>query len=469
MKVIKTWGLTTILAIVLQSVMTAGAGAQTQTMTLREVMTEAVANNVNLRALEFETKARSHDTGSARGRFLPSVRANANLTYFDDDLSTRMDLSSITDILGELATIMPESSQEKIAGLSTNQSAIQIRDQLTYKASVTVAQPLTALYAIWFNYDASAQNALAGAEEERAARLRLEMDVVSSYHGVLAAIRMTEAIEAGLRQVTALEERARVMLDSGRIEPNALMLVQVQRAELSKALFAAQKSVAIGKNRLNLMMGRDLATGFDLVFPEELVFAEDVTDELDELLEQAVMTRPDLKAARHSAKSVKARYKAAVGAFLPEVTALFSYEYSGGMGMMQKESQYFGGLGLNWNAWDWGVTYFQTRATKSRERAAHARVEGMTENVRIDVRARMLEGKEAQLAHEVMVSAREQAGENLRIETEGYEAGRTTTADLLSAQTLDVRAASDLIVASMELSKSRYFLRGALGQDLLDK
>lgn len=439
-----------------------------ETLTLRDAMSQAVESNPNLQAAGFETAARVEEKHSVRGRFLPNVRTSANVLYWNDDASSEMNLSAITDILGDMAPMLPPSSQDKLANLQNNQPAIQIRDQLTYKASVTIAQPLIQLYGIYFSHDAAGKLAEAAAQDQRSARLQLELEVARAYYGLIAAIGMTETLTAALRQIDAYELRARTLLDAGRIEANALIQVEVQRAEMSKALFAAQKGVLLGKARLNMLMGRSQDTEFEPETTGETEITGDEAEAFAERLDDSLQGRPDLLAARQTVDAARSWRHAAIASMLPELNAVFTYDYNGGMGAMQPENQYFVGLTLNWSLWEWGASYYQVKAVESRADGAAHRLEALTDQARLEIRSRLLDVDEARRGYKVVVMARGQAAENLRIETARYEAGRATTADLLSAQTIDVRAANDLVLAEMKLRESRLALFVSAGRDLLD-
>lgn len=461
-----------VLAIV--SVGLAALPSRAETVSLREAMRRAVEGNPGLRAVSLEADARASEQRSVRGRFLPSVRAGANVLYWDDEVSSRMNLTAITDVLGEMAPLLPPSTQDSIAGLKDDPPSIHIRDRFTYKASVTIAQPLTRLYGIYFSHAAAGQAARAASHDRKAARLQLEMEVARTYFGLLAALGMQEALDVALKQVEAYRAQAGAFLDAGRIEPNAVTQVEVQAAELTRARFAADKSVALGKARLNMLMGRSQDTVFE---PERMgatgqSAATDLAgDDPGEVLggiDGLVSKRPDVLAAREMAGASRSRRHAAISAMLPEIGAVFTYEHNGGMGAIQPENQYFVGLTLSWNVWEWGASYYQVRASEAREQGAALRLDAQKDQAQLEMRSRALDVDEARRSHEVVVLERRQAAENLAVETARFEAGRATTNDLLRAQSLDVRAASDLVLAEMRVRESRLALRAAAGRDLLD-
>jgi outer membrane protein TolC len=465
------------LAVLVLAIVSGGLAASplhAETLSLREALQRAVEGNPGLRAASLEADARVSEQRSVRGRFLPSVRAGANALYWDDDASSRMNLTAITDILADMAPMLPASTQARLAGLKDDPPTIHLRDRFTYRATVTIAQPLTGLFGIYFNHVAAGQTAQAASHDWKAARLQLQMEVARTYYGLLAAMGMEEALDVALTQIEAYRAQAGAFLEAGRIEPNAVTQVDVQRGELMRALFAAQKGIALGKARLNMLMGRSQDTGFE---PERMGAADSAAStapvgeepgDVLGLIDGLVAKRPDILAARQMAGASRSGRHAAISLMLPEIGAVFTYEHNGGMGTIQPENQYFVGLTLNWNVWEWGASYFQVRASQAREHGAVLRLDALQDLAQLEIRSRAMDVDEARRGHEVVVLERSQAAENLAIETARYEAGRASTTDLLGAQSLDVRAANDLVLAEMRLQESRLALRAAAGRDLLD-
>ncbi|NOZ00776.1 MAG: TolC family protein [Deltaproteobacteria bacterium] len=441
-------------------------------LSLRDAMQQAVMNNPNLKAAGYEADARLQEQHSVRGRFLPVIKTSANVLYWDDKFSAGVDLSAITDILGDLAPLLPQTSQDKLANLKNSSPSIQIRDRLTYKASVTIAQPLIQLYGIYFNHAAAGGLAKAAAYDLESARLQLELEVARTYYGMLAGMRMTDSLAVALEQVGAYESQVRAFLDAGRVERNALMKVEVQQAELQKAQFAADKAVRLSRARLNVLMGQPQDTEFE---PEPIRLDDEPDhpspgpEPLSSYVDHALAKRPDLLSIRQTMNASRARRQAAISAMLPELNAVFNYDYNGGMGEIQPENQYFVGLTLSWNIWEWGASYYQVKAAESRMDQAASRLAGQSQQVELEVKSRKLDLEEALQGHGVALVQRKQAAENLRIEKARYAAGQTTTADLLQAQAIDVKSANDLILAEMKVLESRQALLVAGGYDLLDQ
>ena len=440
-------------------------------LSLQDAMRHAVANNPSLQAAGYEVEARVEEQHSVRGRFLPVVRASANVLYWDDEASSEMDLSAITGILGDMAPLLPQSSQDKLANLQNNQPSIKIRDQLTYKASVTIAQPLIQLYGIYFSYDAAGKMAQSAAFDQKAVHLKLELEVAKAYYGLLAAIRMKDSLVVAIQQVDAYEIQVQAFLDAGRIERNAWMKVQVQRGDLQKALFATEKAIELAKARLNMLMGRPQDTAFEplAVRLEEHSGNPTLANPPYSYIDHALANRPDLLAIRQAAGASQARRQAAISAMLPELNAVFNFDYNGGMGSMQPETQYFAGLTLTWNVWEWGVSYYQVKAAEARLNQSSNRLETATEQVKLEIKTAKLDLEEAWRGYKVAQIQRGQSVENLRVETARYKGEQTTTADLLQAQAIDVRAANDLILAEMKVLEYRQALLVASGYDLLEQ
>ena len=91
-------------------------------------------------------------------------------------------------------------------------------------------------------------------------RRQVELDVSKAFHGLVAASRLLGTTKAAIAQVDAVEAQVKAFLDHGLVESNALLKVEVQKADLQKKAFQAEKGVELATAMLNLSMGRPLAT-----------------------------------------------------------------------------------------------------------------------------------------------------------------------------------------------------------------
>ena len=454
-----------LFVIVVGLLVTLPWNVQAETLTLQDCLQRAVESNPDLRALDREGEMLDAERKSIRGHFLPVVKADSKFLVWDDESLMVFDLS----FLEETFASMPEGVLAMMGDMQFPEDvSFTLHDQVTFTSSVTVAQPLVQIYKVYSGYKATESQAAAARKDRLTGERKLEMDVVHAYLGLISARRMLETAHAALNQVDVYEEKVKALMENELVERNAMMKIEVQRAEIKKGAFMAQKGIALAKAALNVYMHRDIHEPLEPV-TEGL---DDITTETEEIsLEesqaQAILYRPELQSARLMLDAANMGRHVATADMLPELNAIFRYEFAEGMGAMQPRHQYFGGLVLEWNVWEWGATYYKLQQAKIRERQTKLRIESGEDKIRLEVEARRLDLDEAKKSLDVARAQLAEAKENLRIEQIRHEVQQSTTADLLQAQTLVLKAENDWIVAEMKIRENRAALRIARGESLL--
>ncbi len=440
-----------------------------ETLSLDDCMREALKNNNLHRLTALDVEEHEAEQKSVRGRFLPVVKAEMSVLGWND--KHVFDTSFITDlfdvILGSLPAGLAESLAEQLAASGAQDQELVMRKDLTIDTKLTVAQPLTQLYRVWGGYEASGELAAASRMSRREARRKLELDVANVYFGLITAMKLTETARAALSQIEEYERQVTAYLEAELVEKNALLKVHVHKAEIRKNLFLAEKGAKLARAALNLYMARPLDSPLEPVEPEESGM-ETPGQAQARPIESALSKRPDLLALKHQRRAARAGKHAAIGSLLPDITAIFTYENAQGLDGLQPENQYFGGIVLNWNIWEWGATWYQLRKSQVRERKVSTAIQAMEEGIRLDIKRKRLELEEAEKSLGVAEAQVREAEENLRIEKIRFDAQMAATTDLLNAQTSKLKAESDAITARMNVTLARMALHVGLGDDLLE-
>jgi len=471
-----------VLMVSLLSLLPTAAFAQQ--MTLEQCMETAVANNKELIASGYAVQMKESEKKSMFGHFLPGVTLEGNLLIWDDELAMDLGdsmsaLTGLFDILGEIISnqfvqnMLSDEAKAQAAGLQTaadSMGGIKVRDQVTASAKVTIAQPLTQLYKVYSGYSANKSLYRAAEYDRLSTRQQLELNVTKAYLGLITASKMVETVKAGLKQVDAYEEQVKAYLDAQVVERNALLKVQVRKADIQKTLFMAEKGVKIARATLNLLMGRALDTDLEPVIRESLNNPEELLQPtLKTQQRQALDHRPELLSIAAKKEAANSGKHAAIASLIPELSAVFQYQYSYGMGATQPENVYFGGLILTWDAWDWGVEWYEMRSAEYQQKQVATLLSYANDGIQLDIQKKRLELEESLKSQKVAEAQFEQASENLRIEQIRFDVQETTTTDLLDAQTQHLKAQNDAIVAENKMREAYYELLTAMGTDLLEK
>ncbi len=442
--------------------------SRVRSQTIDDALRIAVTQNPGLKAAKQGMKAATYKRKSVRGRFLPQLRLDTNLLYWDSPLTAPMDTSAINSKFEALSKFLPPAARKALQ--STDQGTVaglSIRDRLTSKTTITVVQPLLQIYGISAGYKAAQKAEQAASYDYEAEKRKLELAVVHTYCGILASQQVKSSILAGIEQVRAYEKQVSAFLRAGRVEQNALMKVRVQAADLENALTGVQKNIALLKARLNLLMGRPQSAAVNVqpVRPPP-------GDRINALLHRqnaAPERRPELRALDLKTQALGLQTHAKLSNLLPRLNAVFAYDHNYGMGRMMHENEYFIGLSLSWAVWEWGASYYALKQNQARAAQLRAKAVQLRRQLKMDILSKQLDLREALDRLKTSGLKAQQAVENLRIETALYNAGNTTTTDLLLAQTQSLRAQNELIAQRIDLFYKYQALRVAMGYDLVGR
>lgn len=469
--------------------------AMAETMSLDSCIRQAKSNWSLLKAGRHESAAKAAEKDALRGNFLPKLKVDSSFMIWDQkrsmlDAEKRFGplLGQVGTVLGDLSPHIEQNLSDAAArqayrdlsgalqamsspqGLDALQDSLLTHKKLTWTNTLTIAQPLSQLYQIGAGYKAAEEQAKSSREDERRRSQEVELSVAQSYYGLIAALRAGETTSSAIRQIEAIEKQVQSLLGQGLVERNALMKVQVQKADLKRALFSATMNEKLARATLNMLMGR----AQDSALLPEMTPGLAADDEpllatgLDKQKDIGLAARPDLRSAGHLQQAARYGKHAAIGAMLPELSAVFLYEYKKGLGSLAgPKTQYYGGLNLTWTFWEWGAQYYKAVAARETEAKAYESVKALKDSVRLEIENKRLQLEEAREVLAVTQAALREARENLRIEQSRYDAQQTTTTDLLQAQTLAVGAENNAIVAETRFLLARLALRSALGEDLV--
>jgi len=442
--------------------------AMAETVTLQQCLSTAVTHNKQLKVSEFEVDIRENKRKSIRGHYLPVIQVDGKVIKFNDRVDLKVDLSFLGTLLADFEMFLSDEAKASLGVITQEGIKLNVREDLVYEGGVTVAQPLGSCLPVFSGERAAHSLTESARADTISARRKLELDVVRAYIGLVAATSIEDTVEAALRQLDAMETQVEGYLKAELVERNALLKVQVAKAEYQRNLFAAQKGADIARAALNMYMGRSLDAPLE-PDAEDLGIDVVVNGEVDLMRQQseALKLRPELLSARHSRKAAKFGTWASIGKMLPDLNLIFRYHNTQGTGSMQPENEYFGGLVLSWNIWEWGASYYDMRSSQALEAKTEAAIAAGEDMIRLEVRSKWLELQASEKSLVVTGMQVEQAQENLRIVQLRYDAAEATTTELLDAQTMLLKAQNEQIVAEVNQRAATYALMIARGKDLV--
>ena len=392
----------------------AGVVAQ-EPLTLRQVIQQALKQNPDSDVARANVEEAKAGAAMARTQFLPQVNFTEDMTRGNDPVyvfgtklrqqrftTADFDLNALNrpNPIGNFATRF--SGQWMAFDFFRTQKMIHSAD-LMHSSAATSA---------------------------KAVDQKVVFGVVQAYQGVLFAERQLAVAQHDLETAQALLSSVGDRVKAGLAVESDRMSAQVDEAATKQTLIAAQGDLDLAWAQLRFAMGTpDLAQS-----KLQPIEAKDFpTTPLDEELQTAAKTRPDLAALGQAQSAQALAASAAKWSYGPHVSAYGNWE--------DDRPSWGSPGGNNWVA---GVQIgidilpFSKRAQIARETAIKTRVDAQLnsyqQQIRLQVSQAHIQRQTARQSLDTARAAIDQATESLRILKNRYDAGLATITDLLRAE-----------------------------------
>ena len=414
------------------------ASLSEEKLSLKKCLEIASRKNQDIEKTRSVTAEMEAERRSARGRFGPLVRLEANTASWDSPFGLAVDLP----IPG--MAITPE---------------IQVRDKNTTQYSATIVQPITGLWTVYAGYKAQTSAQKASQFQEKATKNDVVFAVTDAYIQALESQRMVSIAEAGFKVIEAHSAKAKRFFENKLIARNDVLAAEVRKAEAKGQLIQAQGGARLARANLAYQIG--LPSDND-IWPEELdiKLLSDNAGSSSYDPEQ----RPELAVIRLKIEQADAGESAARSRMLPEINAFFKWQGSDGL-YIEPDKAWMGGVMLSWNIWDWGSTYYGLDAAQARVLQAKSAQIKAKEGMRLEILQAKIELDTSRTQFDVASGAVAQAEMNLESVQRRFEVQSIGSTDVLDAQVLLDRARFNEARANYSVSRAYVKLRRAQGLD----
>lgn len=430
-----------------------------ESLSLKSALQRTMKNNPEMEVFKFKREEAVHKVKSAQGALLPKVILEGNAFVWDNDVS--FDLSGLE--LGEPPDTcpLPIGCMEWFGGLFDNIDLGKIRDQFTAQITVTVAQPITALFALLKKLDVEKLGIDLVELERQTKSLALRYEVERAYLQVLMAQRYHKIAKKALRLVKAHEKQVKIYHEHEVVGRAEVLRVEVALRNAVQRITKIEAAVELASANLNRLMGEPNNKKF--LYTE--VFADPpkkLEGSLEDFQKKATKNRPELEIVRKKKQQARAGRSAMRIMLLPEVTVLGRYQFSEGMGAFTPRNQFFAGLMVSWT-WEWGSKYRETKVMESKIKQAEAILKNAERGICLQVRKHYLDVKTSAKNLKVAKAALKAAEENLRIQQLKMGQQMKTVTDLLDAQTRFEQADAQVATTLYKYYLSLAGLKQAVG------
>lgn len=273
--------------------------------------------------------------------------------------------------------------------------------------------------------------------EQNAIVADLKLDVIVAYTNYLKAQKLIVSQEAEFASLTKQYDDTEARYEQGIIAKNDLLLIDVERLKSQQALIRAKSDFVISKSILENIIATKIAKD-DAI--SDFDASVDEVKSIDELQEDMLQNRSEIKAMVFKSKSLMAQRDAVEGKFLPIVDLEARYqlndkERKSGNSLFQPKDQTTYGINVSWNLYSGGKDFLAQKAILEKDNQQNYELH----QLKLDLESQLTKAYEdlivAKSAKVVASRAKESAEENYRITTDRYSYGDVDTLTLLVSQT----------------------------------
>ena len=393
---------------------------------LDALVSEGLATNPALRARAIAVSRDNAAIAEARGRFLPSVTANARAST----------LSGATPNLGAL--INPAyAALNQLLGQNAFPTNINLTLPQKQEATLRLAQPLFEPRVLE-GYRIARSLRDATVADRDAQRRQLTADIQLSY---LQYARATLAADLYDGTVPLLDETLRVserLLSAGKVTPDNVLRARAEQSAVIQQRDAAHQLASAARQQLNYLTGRPLDAPLPLFVDASLGFEGRFAarGDLSEAQTRAQNTREELTQLDRSIDAVQGQRRLAGAAFLPSVNLAVDYGFQGNTIRIDRNRDFaVASLVLSWNLFNGGQDRARVQEASLDAAQLRARRDDASRNIALQVRVAHDAAAVARTAITTASDRLNAASRTFELVQRRYGEGLASQLELLDART----------------------------------
>jgi outer membrane protein TolC len=384
----------------------------------------------------------------------------------DMDAATERKRSAWTNIGPRVSAEYNEAHFEKQQSVRFGENNVIIRDDVTKTGSLTLAQPITGLYAaIQYGRFSNMQQDLSF-ESLRQAKRDVAFQAAEAFLNAYQAQEQEVITGASLNAVKRQYEDAKAIQRVGRLSQGDVLKFQLalSQAETRAAQAQTIKQVAFAMLR-QVMQTQDTD---ELLLDKNLPKLEEETIDIQKGIEQALALRPEAKKAELASELADYNKDLAYAQFIPSVNVFKKWDRNfgevAGLGA-EKQTSYYG-ISLQWDIWSNGSSVFAVREAVANKSKAEAVRVSAEDGVKLDVIQAWQNFQAAKQSLKFAQTGVTQAEEAYRIDQTRFKNGQISATDLIFSESAMSTAQGTRVSAETQFLLWHFRLQRSIGKDL---
>ena len=429
--------------------------ASAETLSLADSLVRATANHPDIQSSQTDVVSAQARESQVTAGYGPKLDAAANVQVWTD--ANEVNINAFGANLPP-----PETPYEELISGLLSTGTLTLRDQVTWDASLTLTQPLTPLWDIHLASKISEISTQVAKTNVSASERRVRRDVASAFLRVNQARKAVANSSDEVTQLKAQSDRLQILVEAGAAQNADKLRIDVALAAAQQREFRAEADLNLATSAFAVALGENDGTDLDAA-ELEVGTLQAPTTSLEALIEVAMTERDEIQNLDGQYNQADFQVDLKKSAYKPDVVALAQYQHTEGQGLSNADS-FFVGASLRWNLFEWGKTQSAVDEASSSVVKVKLAKEQVRRQIGLQVRKSWYDYEASRKMHEVASSAVSQAEEAFRVENERFEAGQSTSTDLLAAQTALTEAKNNRDAAYYQGLVNRAELTWAIGR-----
>jgi outer membrane protein len=426
-------------------------------LTFKQAIDAALEKNIDILRAQNTLEGQQSAVLSAYGNFLPSLSASGGWTR-----SETHQPGSTGGFINVGGQLIPSAGT---SGVTTSNSF-----RTGISASMTLFDG--------FNNTSNLNKASATAVSNEFTLYRTRQSIVfQTQTFYLQVLRNRTLLSVSQDNLKRSQQQLQRIVESNKVGAVAAADVyrqQVQTANDELSLIRAQNTYDNSKADLLFLLSLDVVQDYDISDSQLIAEAEKADaaeakglySDYNQLVSQALASRPDYQAALYSKQSAESDVTISRSGYLPTISASAGYSLNNSEFSNISDNKFMNwGISFSLPLFNGFQTNTQVQAAKLRLRNSEDQVAQAARQVQVDVRKAMLNFESAIKQLDVSVKSVISAEEDRRIAEERYNLGAGILLDLLTANANYTQALSNKVNAQYDLVLAKQQLKYVVGAE----
>ena len=426
---------------------------QKLSLTINQAVETGIQNSKALRTSQFKVDAADARASEMNTLRLPSLKLNGSYTRLSDVPASAFALPA-----NSFGPGFPPSDVNMVLSSTVVNN---------YGLKATLQQPLFTGGKISGASNAADYLSDATKEDYKKDKAEILYNIKAAYWNLYRANEFKKFVDENVNQIQSHAKDAENLMKQGMLTSNDLMKVQVQLSDALVRQIDATNGVKMAMYAFNNTLGLPLQTEIELA--STIQIGDRIWDNTDQLVEQALIKRPDVLGMNARVEAGESGLTSARGGWWPQIYLIGNYNYLRPNPRIFPTVDEFDKtwdvtLSVSFDIWNWWQTGYQANQAQAQLAQAQEGLSMIKDGVMLEVTQSYLGVNQAKERKTVSEQGVKQAEENYRVMDDKYKLGMTQNSELLDAEVMLLQAKLNLTQSLVDYELSMARLSKAIGE-----